>query len=132
MADEMETKGRTQAVLRMLKGEEASDLAKEMGVEVSVLESWKSEFLEAGEGAMSSSSTSSSSDASGTAPPPQDFSETSWFMAAVDMETLEELPDKVDVEEQEYAPRADVETSVRRAFSLRDDSDIKPGGDGNT
>ena len=121
----------TQAVLRMLKGEEAAGLAKELGLPVEELEAWKDEFLAAGESAM----TGAAADGDAKGPAGEgaggDFSETSWFMAAVDLENSEsdDGAENVEFQRQEYAPREDVTTEVRRAFSLRDSSELKSSDD---
>lgn len=130
MTDSKDPAGRTQVVLRMLKGEAAVDLAAETGLAVELLESWRSEFLAAGEQALTGATATAgaeavSEDEAEADAPPGDFSETSWFMAAVDIETLDEIPEEVDVEQAEYAPREDVTTDVRRTYSLRDESEIK-------
>lgn len=41
------------AVLRLLKGESVEDLSKELGVSIRRIERWRSEFVEAGSGALS-------------------------------------------------------------------------------
>jgi len=130
MTDSQDPAGRTQVVLRMLKGDAAADVAAETGLAVEVLEAWRSEFLAAGEAALTQAGAGAEplpDDAAEA--PPRDFSETSWFMAAVDIETLDEIPEEVDVEQAEYAPREDVTTDVRRTYSLRDESEIKSKDD---
>ncbi len=83
-----------------MKGEDSADLASELGLSVQKLESWKSEFLAAGESALTGATPApeDAAPASDADAPAGDFSETSWFMAAVDLEQSDDIPENVDVE----------------------------------
>jgi hypothetical protein len=56
----------------------------------------------------------------GDAPAGKHFSETAWFMAATDIETLEEVDEDVDVSalEGKYVTEGRHPTGVRKKFSL--------------
>jgi len=51
------------------------------------------------------------------------FSETSWFMAASDLEELSQDTENVKIDEEKYRPDADLEAEIRRKFSLRESED---------
>ena len=51
------------------------------------------------------------------------FSETSWFMAAADLEGLESDLEKIPVDEEKYRPDEGIQSEIRRKFSLRDEPD---------
>jgi hypothetical protein len=62
-----------------------------------------------------------------TPPAPQEpeeelgkFSETSWFMAAADIEELDSDSETVSINEDRYKPAADLESEIRKQFSLRE------------
>jgi len=48
------------------------------------------------------------------------FSETSWFMAAADIEELDSDSETVSINEDRYKPAADLESEIRKQFSLRE------------
>jgi len=51
------------------------------------------------------------------------FSETSWFMAAPDLEELSQDTEKVKIDEEKYRPDAELEAEIRKKFSLRESDD---------
>ena len=51
------------------------------------------------------------------------FSETSWFMAAADLEGLESDLEKIPVDEEKYRPDEGIQSEIRKKFSLRDAPD---------
>ena len=59
-------------------------------------------------------------------PPPEPeeelgkFSETSWFMAAADIEELNSDAENVSIDEDRYRPDEDLESEIRKKFSLRE------------
>ena len=48
------------------------------------------------------------------------FSETSWFMAAADIEELNSDSENVSIDEERYRPDEDLESEIRKKFSLRE------------
>ena len=51
------------------------------------------------------------------------FSETSWFMAAPELEELSQDTEKVKIDEEKYRPDAELEAEIRKKFSLRESDD---------
>ena len=164
---------RTLAVVRLLKGEPAESLSKELGVDVAQLESWKHAFMSAGTRQlsdveevptveetiqMSREDVQAALGVSGEAGDESDidtlemetvlpetvqidrpedtaeprkrggdrvFSETAWFMAPVDEESVDSDGENVQVDEEKYAPKVGLTKEERRQYSLRSDDELE-------
>ena len=53
------------------------------------------------------------------------FSETSWFMAATDLEELGQDTENVKIDEEKYRRDEDLEAEIRKKFSLRETDDTE-------
>ncbi len=48
------------------------------------------------------------------------FSETSWFMAASDIEEMEEVEESIDIDQERYRKDEELADEIRRQFTLDD------------
>ena len=48
------------------------------------------------------------------------FSETSWFMAASDIEEMEDVEESIDIDEDKYRKDKELADEIRRQFTLDD------------